>query len=215
MSNIFKVYKSSAWQEPEDVKKYSNSAWESCDSVKRYKDGAWTEIWSGKEYLTIFNSTLPSDTTTGRVFGSSELTPDDAYGIWHFGNSDCRNKSIAFSVPLTIPGTINLIKVDFDYYGLVIRETNGSMKTSTVGSVDIIYTSATTGESSTHTAVTSINTDDWTHCYTYFYSYPSKLAQVLIQFKFASSNINSAYDPQWNFNMGNLVINGKRYYMPK
>lgn len=81
MSNIFKVYKSSAWQEPEDVKKYNSSAWESCESVKRYKDGAWTEIWSSLKFTGSKNTM-----TTG--YGG--LGSDSTYGecLWYYAEQD-------------------------------------------------------------------------------------------------------------------------------
>lgn len=216
MSDIFKVYKNSAWEEPNDVKKYSGSAWESCDSVKRYKDGAWTEIWSGKEYVSISQSTLPSSTILGRVTGSEENMPDDAYGIWHLGDSTCKSTSIFFEVPVDtiIPGTTNLITVDFDYDGLLsYYNSAGTGYTRSVGTVLVVYRANTSANASSVTAVSSINTDGWEHSYSYFYC--ANLAMLQLKFTFASTSISSSYSPNWIFDIGNLYINGKRYYMPK
>lgn len=112
MSNIFKVYKSSAWQEPEDVKKYSSSAWEGCESVKRYKDGAWTEIWSAMELMQIESCTLVNGALS-TYYGNT------MFGFDLFADQDQRYGSLysTGSLVFIIYGSWSNPTVSMDYYG--------------------------------------------------------------------------------------------------
>ena len=195
---MFNKYKNGAWEEPENtVKRYASGAWEECEFANRHKNGAWEAVWEAIQYMTELNNTLPSGAIVGAVTGSD----GKGWGIWYFdGNTG------SGAVTYYLDGEFTNPSISFDYDGFFCYTPSGSMTYATVGKVDI-YTRNTSGTENYTSAVSSINVRDG------YESYSGTLNgtynRVGFRFTFNNWSVGADMNPQYLFNIYNILINGK------
>lgn len=168
-------------------------------AVEKYVDGAWQEVWCAVKQMLELANTLPSGVIAGKVTGAA--SDREGWAIWFF-DGDTGGGSVTYY----LDGEFNNPTISFDYDGFFSFIPSSDRTYTTVGKIDL-YTRGTDGTEKYTAAVGSICVQEGTESYSTEIN--GTFDRVGFRFTFQNWQVSADKEPQYMFNIWNILIDGK------